>query len=177
MKLNLSLRNAKTKSRHCSKRSIYVTKQFQTLRANKRAINAVISNLILIAAVIAVGFAVLFWSQYQSANYQMEYSNDVNANIAQVQEKIAFQYVADVGGTLKVYLLNYGLQNVTIQKVFINGLENSTAVVLHPLGNEASVVPSINVKAQAYFTIAPSGSSPYVVTIVTGRGSTFVGSS
>lgn len=177
MKLNLRHRNAETESSRHSKRKAFVVAPFQRLRANRRAINAVISNIILIAAVIAVGFAVLVWSQYQSANYQMEYSNDVNANIAQVQEKIAFQYVADVGGTLKVYLLNYGLQNVTIQKVFINGQENSTAVVLHPLGNEASVVPSINVKLQAYFTIAPSGSSPYVVNIVTGRGSTFVGSS
>lgn len=175
MKLNLRLRNAETSRHH--KRKAFAAKPFQTLRANRRAINAVISNIILIAAVIAVGFAVLVWSQYQSANYQMEYSNEVNGNIAQVQEKIAFQYVANVGGVVKVYLLNYGIQNITIQKVFINGIENSTAIVLHPLGNEAAVVPSINVGEQAYFSIAPSGSSPYVVTIVTGRGSTFVGSS
>ncbi len=177
MKLNLGHRNAKIKSSRHSKRRTFAIKPLQPFRTNRRAINAVISNIILIAAVIAVGFAVLIWSQYQSANYQMEYSNEVNGNIAQVQEKIAFQYVANSGGVLKVYLLNYGIQNVTVQKVFVNGQENSTAIVLHPLGSELSVVPSINVNSQAFFTIDPSGSSPYVVTIVTGRGSTFVGSS
>ncbi len=177
MKLNLRHTNAERKSSRHSKPRTFAIKPLQALRTNRRAINAVISNIILIAAVIAVGFAVLIWSQYQSANYQMEYSNEVNGNIAQVQEKIAFQYVANASEGLKVYLLNYGIQNVSIQKVFVNGQENSTAIVLHPLGSELSVVPSINVNAQAFFTIAPSGSSPYVVTIVTGRGSTFVGSS
>ncbi len=177
MKLNLKRRSPTSKSHITAKRSKPFAFTLHSLKTNRRAINAVISNLILIAAVLAVGFVVLIWSQYQSADYQMEYSNEVNSNIAQVQEKLAFQYVINAGGTLKVYLLNNGIQNVTIQEVLVNGVKNSTSIVLHPLGSPASVVSSINVGEQAFFSIAPSGPSPYIVKIETGRGSTFVGSS
>jgi len=176
MKLKLNLRNAKTKSRRPSKRSIFVTKPFQTLRANRRAINAVISNIILIAAVIAVGFAVLVWSQYQSAHYQTEYSSEVNANIAQVQEKVVFEYVAHVGNQLKVYLINCGTQNVNITTVYVNSNQNFTNVSLIDLSTNAPTSGNLlNVGEQAYFTVGPV-SDPYVYTvkIKTERGSTFV---
>ena len=124
MKLNLQLKRGKRRLRRLSKRSVFAARPLQALTANRRAINAVISNLILIAAVLAVGFTVLIWSQYQSANYQMQYSEDVNNNIAQVQEKIIFQYVGNTGGSLKVYLLNCGSQNVTVSEVFVNGQKN-----------------------------------------------------
>ncbi len=178
MKLNLRHRNAEIKSSRHSKRRTFAIKPLQALRTNRRAINAVISNIILIAAVIAVGFAVLIWSQYQSANYQLEYSDEVNGNIAQIQEKIVFQYVVrEANGNLSVYLLNCGSRDVNISQVYVNGNNCSTAFTLHPFGAGTSVVP-IGVGAQAKIDIVVpiSVSSPYVVKIVTVRGSNFVSS-
>jgi len=177
MKLSLKCKRAKKDLRQLLTQHVFAIAPVHKLIKNRRAINAVISNVILIGAVIVVGFAALSWSQYQSSAYQSQYTSDVNANIGQLQEKIVFEYVVKVDGNLTVYLLNYGTQNVTIKEVSVNGQRNSTAISLHPLGAETSTVPSLNVDAQAFFTVPASGSSPYLVKIVTGRGSTFVGSS
>ena len=181
MKLNLKLKKTKTNSSHTAKWSKFVG-PIQILRTNRRAINAVLSNLILIAAVLAVGFTVLIWSQYQSANYQMQYSGDVNANIAKVQEKIVFQYVVrEADGHLSVYVLNCGSRDVTILQVYVNGHNCSSAFTLSPFGSGTSVVP-LGAGAQAKIditvpTLVPSPiSSPYLVKIVTERGTNFVSS-
>jgi hypothetical protein len=177
MKPNLKLRKAKTKSKHAAKISILAAIPFQTLRSNRRAINAVISNLILIAAALVVGFVVLAWSQYQSANYQTQYSNDVNSNIAQIQEKVVFEYVVHVGSELRVYLMNCGIQNVTIHDVYINTNQHLTSVTLVQFGGTPTADNTLHVDEQAYFSVPVADSTSYVVKIVTGRGSTFVGSS
>lgn len=173
-----SLQRKRTKNlRQNLTQHIFSIAPVHKLIKNRRAINAVISNIILIGAVIVVGFAILSWSQYQSSSYQTQYTGDVNARIEQLQEKIVFEYIVQDGSDLNVYLLNCGTQNVTIREVSVNGQKNSTAIYLHPLEAEASTVPSLNVGAQVFFTVPISGTSPYYVRIVTGSGSTFVGSS
>ncbi len=144
---------------------------------NKRAISAIVSNIILVGAVIIVGLAVLAWSQSQSSSYQRQYSGVVNANINQLQEKLVFEYVVVNGSNLNVYLLNVGSQNVTFASVLVNGQANATAVKLHPFGDSSTVLPSIGSNQQAYFSVPTSGISPYSIKIVTGRGSIFAGSS
>ena len=177
MKLSLQRKRATEKIRQTLKQRVFAIAPVHKLIANRRAINAVLSNIILIGAVIVVGFAVISWSQYQSSSYQTQYTGDVNASIEQLQEKIVFEYVVKVDSThLKVHLLNCGLQNVTINKVYVNG-GLGTAVDLHPLGAESVTVPSLNVGEEAFFWVPLSGSSPYLVKIVTESGSTFVGSS
>jgi len=154
---------------------------FTPIRAlvkNKRAVNAVISNIILIAAVLIVGFTTLFWSQYQSSTYQMQYTNDINSEIGQLQEKVVFEYVVNVGGgQLRVYLLNCGKQNVTIRDVFVHSQRNITNIVLRRFDGTPTVDNTLHVGEQAYFTTAASGTTPYLVKIITGRDSVFVGSS
>jgi predicted PurR-regulated permease PerM len=153
---------------------------FAPIRAflkHKRAVNAVISNIILIAAVLIVGFTTLFWSQYQSSTYQMQYTDDINSEIGQLQEKVVFEYVVPVGGNLRVYLLNCGKQNVTIREAFVNSQRNITNIELRRFDGTLTINNTLHIGEQAYFTIALSGSSPYLVKIITGRDSTFVGSS
>ncbi len=176
MKLDLKIKKTKTKSRHATKRSKFAAISLPTLRANRRAINAVLSNLILIAAVLAVGFSVLIWSQYQSAKYQTEYSTEVNDNIERIQEKIVFQYVVkEVDGNISAYLLNCGIQDVDVRQVYVNGHNCSAAFNLYPIGAATSLSPN----AQAKISIAASGIVPvesqYTVKIITERGSDFVG--
>ena len=177
MKLSLQRKRATKKIRQTVEQHVFAIAPVHKLIANRRAINAVLSNIILIGAVIVVGFAVISWSQYQSSSYQTQYTGDVNASIGQLEEKIVFEYVVNVSSTqLKVYLLNCGTQNVTLKEVSVNGVRNSTAISLYQLGPETSI-PSLDVGAQGFFSVSTSGSSPYYVKIVTGRGSTFVGSS
>jgi hypothetical protein len=181
MKLSIRLNNAKKKPK-TAKRSTFITKSFQALVANRRAISAVVSNMILIGAVISVGLVVLAWSQYQSANYQMNYTNDVNENIAKVQEKVVFEYVVhnDVSRELKVYLLNCGIQNVTIHDVYanVNNVDQHfTNVNLVQLDGSPWADNVLPVNKQGYFSVTVSGSGTCIVRIITGRGSTFVGSS
>ncbi len=143
---------------------------------NTRAVSVIISNIILIAAVISVGLVVLAWSQSQTSSYQNQYNGMVNANINQLQEKLVYEFVSVDGSQLNVYLLNCGSQNVSIAAVLVNGHLNSTAIQIHPLGG-TSIIPTIDVSQQAYFTIPTYGTNPYTVKIVTGRGSVHVGSS
>ena len=177
MKLSLQRKRAAKELRQTLKQHVFAIAPVHKLITNRRAINAVLSNIILIGAVIVVGFAVVSWSQYQSSSYQTQYTGDVNASIEQLQERIVFEYVVKVDSThLKVYLLNCGLQNVTINKVYVNS-GAGTAIDLHPLDAESTTVSSLNVGEEAFFWVPLSGSSPYLVKIVTGSGSTFVGSS
>ena len=179
MKLSLQRKRARKEIGQTLKQHIFAIAPVHKLMKNRRAINAVLSNIILIGAVIVVGFAVISWSQYQSSSYQRQYASDVNASIEQLQEKIVFEYVVKVDSThLKVFLLNCGMRNVTISKVYVNS-GAGTAIDLHPLGDDdgSITVPSLNVGEEAFFWVPLSGSNPYQVKIVTGSGSTFVGSS
>ena len=78
------------------------------LLRGRRAVNVVISNVILVGAVIAVSFVVLFWAQYRSSAYNDEYSEAMNADIAKLKERLAFEYVFydDDECELRVYLMN-----------------------------------------------------------------------
>jgi len=93
------------------------------LLRGRRAVSAVVSNVILVGAVIAVSFVVLFWAQYRSSAYNDEYSEAMNADIAKLKERLAFEYVfydCDDEGELWVYLMNCGtIDNVTVQTVFV----------------------------------------------------------
>ena len=174
MKLSLQRKRATKEIGQTLKQHVFAIAPVHKLISNRRAINAVLSNIILIGAVIVVGFAVISWSQYQSSSYQTQYTSDVNANIGKLQEKIVFEYVVNVSSVqLKVYLLNCGTQNVTIKEVYVNG-HNSTYSGLTTFGGAPTT--SLNVDAQAFFTVPTLGTSPYYVKIVTGRNSIFVGS-
>ena len=148
---------------------------------NRRAINAVISNIILMGAVIVVGLVVLYWSQSQSASYQAQYSGIVNDNVNQVQEKIVFEFVGNCPtdpSKLNVYVINSGtVGDVTIKYASINSVGNTTDITLFSLGDTHLQISSLSPGAEGYFSIDKVGSSPYIVKIITGRGSTFASTS
>jgi len=69
-----------------------IRKVFELLHG-KRAVNAVISNVILTGAVIVVSLVVLLWAQYRSSAYNEQYGEAMNADIARLKERLAFEYV------------------------------------------------------------------------------------
>jgi len=149
---------------------------------NKRAVSAVISNVILVGAVIAVSFVVLAWTQYRSSAYNDDYSEAMNADIAKLKERLAFEYVFynQSGSKLSVYLMNCGtIDNVTIQTAYIRNNTwfktfTKSEIDLKFL-NETST-ESLSIGEEGYFVLSSvslvAGKS-YSVRVVTRRGSTF----
>lgn len=155
-------------------------RKIRKLLHKRRAISAVVSNVILAGAVIAVSFVVLFWARYRASAYNEQYGEAMNADIARLNERLAFEYVFyDSGGSnLSVYLMNCGtINNVTIQTVYVG---NSTWFIpFSTIGLKflnGTSTNDLDIGEEGYFVLSSvslvAGKS-YSVRIVTGRGSTF----
>jgi hypothetical protein len=151
------------------------------------AISAVISNVILAGAVITVSFVVLFWAQYRSSAYNEQYSEAMNADIAKLKERLAFEYVFydKAKANLTVYLLNCGtIDNVTVQTVYIYFSGNGTLVkvfsrpTLTYFNDTQTQIADqdLDKGEEGCFVLSSlsleTGVS-YSVRVITGRGSTF----
>jgi len=156
--------------------------KFRKLLHRRRAISTVVSNVILTGAVIAVGLVVLSWAQYRSSSYNKQYSEAMNADIARLRERLAFEYVFydNEENKLWVYLMNCGtIDDVTVQTVYVRNNSwfetfDRGEIALKFL-NETST-QSLNIVEEGYFVLSSVGLSTrksYSVRIVTGRGSIF----
>lgn len=155
-------------------------KKASGLFRNTRAVNAVISNVILTGAVIAVGFVVLAWTQYHASDYNAQYGETMSSEIARLKERLTFEYVYYNRSTsaLRVYLMNSGtISNVTIQAVYVSNATwfYSDSSISLKFFNGTSV-SSLSKGSEGYFEIATiylGVNSTYSVRGVTGRGSGF----
>jgi len=153
------------------------------LLLRKRGVTPVISSVILTGAVVAVSFVVLSWTQYRSSAYNQQYGDAMDADIAKLKERLAFEYVFYDNGTekLQVYLMNGGtIDNVTIQTVYV---KNSTWFKTFSESdfdlkffNETST-PSLDVGEEGYFMLSSLddlvADTSYSVRVITKRGSAF----
>ena len=55
--------------------------KIQLLLRNRHGVSPVISNIILVAAVITVGFAVLAWTYSTSSSYTTQYGTSVSSDV------------------------------------------------------------------------------------------------
>lgn len=86
---------------------------------DKKAVNNVISAVILTGAVVALSLSVFAWAQSRSSDYSREYSETVDAETAKLKEKLAFEYIY-YEGNLSIYLLNCGtIDDIQIKTVYI----------------------------------------------------------
>lgn len=152
---------------------------------DRRAASAVISNIILIAAVIAIGFAVLAYVNSTSSSYVFQYGETVNSDIDKLKETVAFEYAFYNATTEKlyVYFMNAGK---------VNNVNVTTIYVRDSLGNPVSLPPELpsmrylvnnetttklDIGEEGYMVLSPqtpltSGDS-YVIKITTWRDSSF----
>ena len=94
---------------------------FRSLVKNKRAASAVISNLILIGAVLAIGLVALGYARSTAINYQTDYAQTMSSDIAKLKETLIFEYAHyDGSNHLSLYVMNSGPVNVTVKTVSIN---------------------------------------------------------
>lgn len=154
------------------------------LLKSTRALSAVISNLILIAAVITVGFAALGWTYSSSDSYARQYGGSVLSNINQLGERIAFEYVfySSASRSLSVYVMNCG--NIGTVSLVTGRIGNSSwasssfAISLHFFNDSITgPVRVLGIGQEGWFNATTTSlqSGSYTVSIVTGRGSSFAG--
>lgn len=138
--MDKNIGNLTKKSRSVKRKvgsAVMCSKPIQTLYRNRRAVSAVISNLILVAAVIVVGFAVLAYVRSTATDYQTEYQLTVNSDIDKLKETLAFEYV-HYDGTAKVldiYFMNAGEINVELDKVYLSTSPENLPFDIYDLSN------------------------------------------
>ena len=154
---------------------------------DKRAVNNVISAVILTGAVVALSLAVFGWAQSRSSDYNSEYSETVDAETAKLKEKLAFEYLYyyedNSSWKLSIYLLNYGtIDDVQIKTVYI--YDNSGTLCFEPfsepplyLFQSSDEISELDrgEEGRLVLTLPESGLSSgyYGVRVVTARGATF----
>lgn len=151
------------------------------LLLRKRAVTPVISSVILTSAVVAVSFVVLSWTQYRSSAYNEQYGDAMDADIAQLKERLTFEYVFYDNDTkkLQVYLMNCGtIDNVTIQTVYIKDTTGALIQVNSSIPltnfNGDQIVDDLDIGKECKFILSVIlVPDTYSVRVVTGRGSTF----
>jgi hypothetical protein len=151
----------------------------------RRAVSVVVSNVILTGAVIAVSFVVLFWTQYRSSAYNEEYSEAMNADVARLKERLAFEYVFYDGdeGNLSVYLMNCGtINDTTVKTVYVTTstgepIQVFSSITLRHFNGDEIADHDLDRGEEGKFVLSsPDGliaDTSYAVRVVTGRGSAF----
>jgi len=151
---------------------------------SKHAVSAVISNMILLAAVIAAGFVALTWTVSTSSAYVAQYGASTGSSIEQLRERVAFEYVFydNNSKSLTAYILNCGkIDNVSIVAAYVSYQSNliykkPDGVTLYSLSTTS--VAGLNIGKEGNFTLSSpllnlSSGSSYMIQILTRRGSLF----
>lgn len=155
---------------------------FSRLFKSRSAVSAVISNLILIAAVIAVGFTALGWTYSASNSYVAQYGNSVRSNSEQLAENLAFEYAyySRTAESLSVYILNCGKINaVNLTAAYVANATWTTStftIALKWLNGTSISSNHLDMGQEGYFVwpaIDLSLGNSYTVKITTWRGSSF----
>jgi FlaG/FlaF family flagellin (archaellin) len=147
---------------------------------DRGGVSAVISNVILVGAVIAVGFSVMAWTYSQSSLYQAQYRESVSSDIDKLRERVSFEYVFYNNNSLSVYLMNsgkVGKVNVTTAYVsYSNGslLATFSSPQLKFLSTNLNAT-YLDIGQEGYFvsSITLQPRTVYTVKVVTWRGSSF----
>jgi hypothetical protein len=157
-----------------------VRPELPKLLKSRRAVSSVISNIILVAAVITVGFVALGWTYSTSNSYVVQYGNSVQSDSDKLAESIAFEYIFYNGSakSLSVYIMNCGkVGAVNLRAAYVSNaslvLSNFTIASALKLLNNAS---RLDIGQEGYFVWSPivlQGNTSYTVKITTWRGSFF----
>ena len=150
------------------------------LYRNRRAVSAVISNLILIAAVITVGFVALAYVRSTSADFQADYAQTTNSDIDRLKETVSFEnvYYKASESKLYIYFINAGtISNLEIKSIVVsNSISTATISVTQMSYLDGTLTTGFGVGEQGCIAVtcspALTGGS-YTVKVTTGRDSSF----
>ncbi|MCJ7424426.1 hypothetical protein MUP01_09200 [Candidatus Bathyarchaeota archaeon] len=153
----------------------------QKLLRDRGGVSAVISNVILVGAVIASGFTVVAWTNSRSNAYITQYSESINSDVDKLRERVSFEYVFynDAAKNLSVYLMNSGKadhMNFTTVYVSSNASPPVTFTSIQLKFLNGTPTPDLGVSQEGYFALSSitlQQNSTYTVKVVTRRGSSF----
>jgi uncharacterized membrane protein len=179
--------NSKSRKPQVSSFELYAKRKAQRLLLNKKAASVVLSTVVLTAGVIAMGIAVLYWTQSMGKIGNLEYSKSTKASINAVEERIGFEYISysSTSKTVTVNIINWGkADNISIARVYVldtsySHVAVSNNVALKNITNNNDISGNIlRLGCEGYFTITTTlaSNSMYYVRIVTDRGRNFDGS-
>jgi hypothetical protein len=161
----------------------HVERQIRRLHRNKKAISVVVGTVVLTAAVLAMGIAVMYWAQSMGKIANREYSRAVIDNSNAVLERLSFEYISyGAGGQLNINVINSGEANLTVVRAYIwNSLhvavgtysvERNTLSFTQIGGGTATNAINVgNERCIVVYSILPE--DVYTVRIVTQRGRNF----
>ena len=148
--------------------------------ANRRAESAVISSMILVAAVIAMGFAVLVYANSKASIFAQEYGDTVSSDISKLNEGIAFENVLYISTsrTFALYFLNYGAaNNVKVSTIYLgNSSWQETFSEVQLKYFNGTETPALGFGEEGYVLLESmilTKGTVYTVRITTERGSVF----
>ena len=154
--------------------------KIQLLLRNRHGVSPVIANIILVATVISVGFAVLAWTYSTSSSYTTQYGTTVSSDVDKLRERVAFEYIfynTTSPKNLTVYMMNFGqVGKVNVTTVYVSNsswLASFSSPQLKFLNTTSTSY--LNVGQEGYFVLPitlQTGTS-YAIKIVTWRGSIF----
>lgn len=97
-------------------------------RRSNRAISPVISNLILLAAVLGAGMFLWWFALTRTSIATTDYANTVSDGIEKVEERFVIEHVQIINNTdsgpesydVKVWIYNYGKITINITDIYLD---------------------------------------------------------
>jgi len=163
----MKIKNTKSELRFqwFKRKASYLTRRstLQKLRTNIRAVSPVISSIILVAAVIVLGFVALVYARGMASDYQVQFREDVNSDISKLKENLSSEYIFYNGtGYLSIYFMNTGSNILEIDKVYLST-------------SSTGFEPTVRYLSGGLISLSVPGlaSGSYTLKITTMRGSGF----
>lgn len=109
-------------------KTLKVENVFNRLSKNKRGISAVISSVIMVAAVIAVGLSVVAWTTGTFARQQSETGEFFNTENQKMRENFVIEDVwfNPSPRYVNVTVRNVGTVNMTVSAIYFDGINMTT---------------------------------------------------
>ena len=106
--------------------------QIQLLQDNmvkRRAVSEVIAVILLIAVIATASFLALNGASKKTIEKQHSVEDMLESKSSQIQEMLSIISKKSIGNITTVELLNYGLKNITITEVLVDGVGSSYTLV------------------------------------------------
>jgi flagellin-like protein len=142
---------------------------------NGRAISPVVSNLILIAVVIVLGFAALAYARNLSNDYKTDYHELISSEINTLKEDLGFEYAFyNSSGCVQAYFINAGTISLTVDKVYLSTSSSNLTYVMKFMNGTLAPDHTLSMGAKGRcFAQQTFVQRTYTVRVTTIRGSSF----
>ena len=157
-----------------------LTRKIRRLFFDRRGVNVVISNVLMVCAVMSLGFVVFYWTQQRAFEANEEYADATEENIARIREKLVYEnmFYNSSENTLTVYLINCGKSDdASFASVYLSNsswYQSFSDIELRFLNG--TLVQSLDIDEEGYFKLSVSlvaFYTSYLSRITTGRGRLF----